>query len=288
MGSRRIPGHGERLLAPPRHYLRRDPERLLHRIFAGCHCRPPGSSALGLESYVLGGRPPRSPGVLHPLSGQGIPRLGTTSRSYRQQHRAHRRYALEVVSLSGRHDGLDELPLSWHPGLVPRFSELARHRSRHGFLPRHALQRWRYPRRHRLWPFFGENWPPLGHAACLALALLVIPLWAFSARLAALAIGAFLMQVGVQGAWGIIPAHLNELSPDTVRGMLPGFAYQIGILFASPTNTIEYALRDHLGYSWALASFEIAVMLLLAITVALGSEKRGKSFLRPTADRAPA
>ncbi|HLK32462.1 MAG TPA: MFS transporter, partial [Terriglobales bacterium] len=131
----------------------------------------------------------------------------------------------------------------------------------------------------------GRRW---GMLLALALALLVIPLWAFSARLAALAIGAFLMQVGVQGAWGIIPAHLNELSPDTVRGMLPGFAYQIGILFASPTNTIEYALRDHLGYSWALASFEIAVMLLLAITVALGSEKRGKSFLRPTADRAPA
>ena len=119
-----------------------------------------------------------------------------------------------------------------------------------------------------------------GMLLAIALALAVIPLWAFSARLALLAVGAFLMQVGVQGAWGIIPAHLNELSPDTVRGMLPGFAYQIGILFASPTNTIEYALRDRLGYSWALASFELGVMLLLAITVALGSEKRGKSFMR--------
>jgi SHS family lactate transporter-like MFS transporter len=96
------------------------------------------------------------------------------------------------------------------------------------------------------------------------------------------------MQVGVQGAWGIIPAHLNELSPDSVRGMLPGFAYQIGILFASPTNTIEYALRNHLGYSWALASFEITVMLLLALTVLLGSEKRGKDFLHIPAQKLPA
>jgi SHS family lactate transporter-like MFS transporter len=116
----------------------------------------------------------------------------------------------------------------------------------------------------------------------------VIPIWAFSSRLVILALGAFLMQVGVQGAWGIIPAHLNELSPDSVRGMLPGFAYQIGILFASPTNTIEYALRDRLGYSWALASFEIAVMVLLALTVFLGSENRGKNFLRPAAEKVSA
>ena len=127
-----------------------------------------------------------------------------------------------------------------------------------------------------------------GMLLAIALALAVIPLWAFSARLALLAVGAFLMQVGVQGAWGIIPAHLNELSPDTVRGMLPGFAYQIGILFASPTNTIEYALRDRLGYSWALVSFELGVMLLLAITVALGSEKRGKSFMRAQAGQVSA
>ena len=61
------------------------------------------------------------------------------------------------------------------------------------------------------------------------------------------------MQAGVQGAWGIIPVHLNELVPDSVRGLMPGLAYQLGILFASPTNSIEYALRDRFGYSWALA-----------------------------------
>ena len=58
--------------------------------------------------------------------------------------------------------------------------------------------------------------------AALLLSLAVIPAWAFGASLAMLALGAFLMQVGVQGAWGIIPAHLNELSPDAVRGLMPG------------------------------------------------------------------
>ena len=114
--------------------------------------------------------------------------------------------------------------------------------------------------------------------AALVLALAVIPLWAFGSSLLALAAGAFVMQVGVQGAWGIIPAHLNELSPDAIRGLVPGSAYQLGILIASPTNTVEYALRDKFGYSWALASFEIAVIILLGIAIALGNEKHGKSF----------
>ena len=115
---------------------------------------------------------------------------------------------------------------------------------------------------------------------CAALlALSVIPLWAFGGSLRTLAIGAFLMQVGVQGAWGIIPAHLNELSPDAVRGLIPGLAYQLGILVASPVNTIEYALRDRYGYAWALAGFEIANILLLTTVVSLGPESKGKDFL---------
>ena len=120
--------------------------------------------------------------------------------------------------------------------------------------------------------------------AALVLALAVIPLWAFGSSLLALALGASAMQVGVQGAWGIIPAHLNELSPDAIRGLVPGSAYQLGILIASPTNTVEYALRDKFGYSWALASFETAVIVLLGVAIALGNEKHGKSFTsQPTA-----
>jgi SHS family lactate transporter-like MFS transporter len=116
--------------------------------------------------------------------------------------------------------------------------------------------------------------------AALILSLAMIPAWAFGGSLAMLALGAFMMQVGVQGAWGIIPAHLNELAPDAVRGLMPGFAYQLGILFAAPTNTLEYALRDHLGYAWALAAFEITNIAFLITVVALGAEKKGKSFVQ--------
>jgi SHS family lactate transporter-like MFS transporter len=116
--------------------------------------------------------------------------------------------------------------------------------------------------------------------AALVLSLLVIPMWAFGASLAMLAMGAFLMQAGVQGAWGIIPAHLNELSPDEARGLMPGLAYQLGILFAAGTNTMQYALRDRLGYGWGLAAFEITTIALLIAVLALGSENKGRSFVR--------
>jgi MFS transporter, SHS family, lactate transporter len=115
--------------------------------------------------------------------------------------------------------------------------------------------------------------------AAMLLALLVIPLWAFGVTLGSLALGAFLMQVGVQGAWGVIPAHLNELAPDAARGLLPGFCYQLGILIASPANSLEYALRARLGYGWAMAAFEIGVIVIGAVVVGLGRERRGKDFL---------
>ncbi len=112
----------------------------------------------------------------------------------------------------------------------------------------------------------------------LLLSLAVIPAWAFGGNAWILIPGAFLMQLGVQGAWGIIPAHLSELSPHAVRGLMPGFAYQIGILLAAPTNNIEFALRNWLGYGWALAAFETANILLLMTVLLLGREEKGKSF----------
>ncbi len=114
----------------------------------------------------------------------------------------------------------------------------------------------------------------------LGLSLLVMPAWAFGGTLIVLALGAFVMQMGVQGAWGIIPVHLNELSPGSVRGLLPGFTYQIGILLAASTPTVEFALRDHLGYPWALTSFELVVIAGLALLLFFGRENHGKSFLR--------
>jgi len=116
------------------------------------------------------------------------------------------------------------------------------------------------------------------------LAFVVVPFWAFGSSIGVLAVGAFLMQMGVQGAWGIIPAHLSELSPDSVRGLLPGLAYHMGILIAAPTNTIEYALRDHVGYAWSMAGFEIAVILIGGAVIAFGREQKGKDFLAPGTD----
>jgi SHS family lactate transporter-like MFS transporter len=117
-----------------------------------------------------------------------------------------------------------------------------------------------------------------GMIAALMLTMVAIPAWAFGGSLLVLATGAFFVQAGVQGAWGIIPAHINELSPNSVRGLLPGFAYQLGILFAAGTGTIEYALSHHFGYAWALAGFEATNILILATVVALGSERHGKDF----------
>jgi SHS family lactate transporter-like MFS transporter len=114
--------------------------------------------------------------------------------------------------------------------------------------------------------------------AALVLSLLIIPAWAFAGPLLVITAAAFVMQIGVQGAWGVIPAHLNELSPDQTRGLLPGLAYQLGILIAAPVNNIEYFLRAKFGYSWALAGFETANIALLIVVLALGWERKGRDF----------
>lgn len=119
-----------------------------------------------------------------------------------------------------------------------------------------------------------------GMLAALALSLLLIPVWAFSNSLALLVAGAFVMQMGVQGAWGVIPVHLNELSADATRGLMPGLAYQLGILLAAPTNNVQYALRDRFGYQWALAGFEIFTIVALAVLLLLGTEAHGRDFVR--------
>jgi len=90
----------------------------------------------------------------------------------------------------------------------------------------------------------------------------------------------FLMQAGVQGAWGVIPVHLNELSADAARGLMPGLVYQLGILLAAPTNSIQYALHVRFGYQWAIAGFEIVTILTLAMLLWLGSEAHGRRFVR--------
>jgi len=110
------------------------------------------------------------------------------------------------------------------------------------------------------------------------LAIACIPLWAYAPSVILLVVGAFLIQFMVQGAWGIIPAHLSELSPDSVRGFLPGFAYQCGVLLAGSVAYLEAILAEHTSYANAMALTASVVFTLAAIVVALGREKKGIQF----------
>ncbi len=112
------------------------------------------------------------------------------------------------------------------------------------------------------------------------LSLPVLPLWAFSTRPVLLAMGAFLMQVMVQGAWGVIPVHLNELSPDEARGTFPGVVYQLGNLLASANATIQVGIAVHFGgnYGLALALVAGSVAIIIAILTSLGVEAKGVAF----------
>jgi SHS family lactate transporter-like MFS transporter len=117
------------------------------------------------------------------------------------------------------------------------------------------------------------------------LGIILIPLWVFPAGFALLVIGGFAMQFMVQGAWGIVPVHLNELSPGAVRGTFPGVAYQLGNLFAANTAVVEARLADHFhdanghpDYAKALALFTLVTFLVLILLAAVGREERGKEF----------
>ncbi|MFZ3325813.1 MAG: MFS transporter [Methylocella sp.] len=116
-------------------------------------------------------------------------------------------------------------------------------------------------------------------AALLTLPL--IPVWAYGAGPLTLAIGAFLMQFAVQGAWGVVPAHLNELSPGELRGTFPGFAYQLGNLLASPTAPIQASIAQENGgnYAFALATVAVIAGMTLAVLAACGKEAHGIAFV---------
>ncbi|MDB5354050.1 MAG: major facilitator superfamily 1 [Phycisphaerales bacterium] len=109
-------------------------------------------------------------------------------------------------------------------------------------------------------------------------ALAVVPLWALSAKLAPIILGAFLMQFMVQGAWGIIPAHINELSPDKVRGFLPGFAYQCGNLIAASIAWAQSTLARSHPYPHVMAISAAIIFCLAIVVTALGRERRGVVF----------
>jgi SHS family lactate transporter-like MFS transporter len=112
------------------------------------------------------------------------------------------------------------------------------------------------------------------------LTLPIIPLWTFANNVVLLSIGALLIQFFVQGAWGVIPVHLNELSPDSVRGTFPGFTYQLGNLLASKNGTIQATLAVSFGNNYGLALAITAAIVAIAVSVvaALGPEARGVKF----------
>jgi SHS family lactate transporter-like MFS transporter len=113
------------------------------------------------------------------------------------------------------------------------------------------------------------------------LALPVIPLWAYAATPLLLGLGAFLIQVAVQGAWGIVPVHLNELSPPAARALFPGFAYQLGNLIASVNSRLQAGIAEgrHDDYGFALALVAGVTAVVLVIWTAIGPERRDVDFV---------
>lgn len=113
---------------------------------------------------------------------------------------------------------------------------------------------------------------------CAALGLPIVPLFAYSRTAAMLCLGSFLMQVSVQGAWGVIPAHLTEMSPDAIRGVYPGVTYQLGNLLAAFNLPIQERLAESHGYPFALAATIVPVLLVVAVLTAIGKDATGIRF----------
>ncbi|MBD5634565.1 MAG: MFS transporter [Candidatus Eremiobacteraeota bacterium] len=138
--------------------------------------------------------------------------------------------------------------------------------------------------------FFGGFSQRIGRRRAIVtsalIGILAIPLWAFAPSTALLAVGAFLIQFFVQGAWGVIPVHLNELSPGDIRGTFPGFTYQIGNAISAFSVNIETNFAKNTfplpggqaNYAEALAVIMVGVFLVVAIVTALGKERRGVDF----------
>ncbi len=129
---------------------------------------------------------------------------------------------------------------------------------------------------------FGTWSEKIGRRKAIVIAALlsipIIPLWAYSHTVPMLALGGFLMQFMVQGAWGVIPAHLNELSPPAVRGTFPGFAYQLGNLLSSRNQVLQarFAEQRYGGvFAPVLAWTLLIVASLVAVVTGIGRERRG-------------
>jgi MFS transporter, SHS family, lactate transporter len=112
------------------------------------------------------------------------------------------------------------------------------------------------------------------------LAVMMIPIWVFAPRLPLILAGGFLMQFMIQGAWGVIPAHINELSPDQLRGFFPGLAYQFGVLIASGSAYFEARMAHLMSYGRAMGIFAVVVLIVGAAVIYLGPENHRVEFGR--------
>jgi len=108
--------------------------------------------------------------------------------------------------------------------------------------------------------------------------LAVVPFWIAGHSTWRILVGVFLMQFFVQGAWGVIPAHINELSPNHLRGFFPGFAYQLGVMFAASIPYVEAALGERFTYTQAMGGLVTVVFIVAFVVTLLGPEARGVSF----------
>ena len=134
--------------------------------------------------------------------------------------------------------------------------------------------------------FFGALSEKIGRRVTIFIAALialpVLYLWAFSTTPLMLAIGAFLMQISVQGAWGVIPVHLNEISPDEIRATFPGLVYQLGNLLAAVNATMQASLAASHGNNYGMAMAIVAgvVAVVIAGLIFFSHERRGIDMTR--------
>jgi len=117
----------------------------------------------------------------------------------------------------------------------------------------------------------------------IACSLIVVPFWIAGHSPIRILFGVFLMQFFVQGAWGVIPAHINELSPNHLRGFFPGFAYQLGVMFAASIPYVESALGERFTYTTAMSGLMTVVFIVAFVVTLLGPEARGVSFRKTPA-----
>ena len=289
----RILGHwrfvcdGEFAAAVPGRALRHDAGRLSDGLPAGGGGDADADAGLRLEVGLLCGRAGGGVDRGADAVRTGVRGVEATSAGFHETDLQLTAPAQRDVSLPVADDERDALPFARHAGSVSRFSEVdPGDRGEDRLRNEDACMA--YPILYNIGAivgalFFGQLSQKIGRRNAIMLALVIsllsIPAWAFGTSLGVLVVGSYLMQTGVQGAFGVIPAHLNELSPDAVRSLFPGFVYQLGVLLASPATAVEFVLRDHFGYPWALTMFEASVIVLMIVIFWFGPEARDRSFL---------